>query len=152
MATSTNMIGFITLIHVGHAFKTLKSHSCQNYTLLFLRTLDIFYIDGNFRSTNFKNKIYNYTWLYCFDYLIVLQIWLWAIEFLFFISIIRNRYITICHPLKIKWHFSKRSTMYCILGIWVFGSIPSYLWVEFTHVSTNKLKKNCYQIFHHVCI
>ena len=30
--------------------------------------------------------------------------------------------------------------MYCILGIWVFGSIPSYLWVEFTHVSTNKLK------------
>ena len=72
----------------------------------------------------------------------VIQIWLWAIEFLFFISIIRNRYITICHPLKIKWHFSKRSTMYCILGIWVFGSIPSYLWVEFTQVSTNNCKKS----------
>ena len=64
------------------------------------------------------------------------------LNFYFLISIIRNRYITICHPLKIKWHFSKRSTMYCILGIWVFGSIPSYLWVEFTQVSTNKFKKS----------
>ena len=66
-----NIIAFITLIHVGHALETLKRHSCQNYTLLFLSTLDIFYIDGNFRSTNFKNQIDNHKCLYCFDDLIV---------------------------------------------------------------------------------
>ena len=65
---------------------------------------------------------------------------IWAIEFLFLFSIIQNRYITICHPLKRTWHFGKRSTMYCILLIWIFGSIPSYVWVEFTDVSKNRYK------------